>query len=63
MYTYQYVITNNDDIFINAFCNTLNRENLNRELLVVEDGGSCYFQINYNLKTGIFSKLSVNGEA
>ena len=62
-YSYQYTAKNNNNIYINAFCNKWSRENLNKELLVIKDGGSCYFQINYNQKTGQFTELRINGEA
>ena len=62
--TYNYQYTNEGtNIYINAFCETWGRKNLNKELLIVRDGGSCYFQIHYNYKTEMFSKLNVNGEA
>lgn len=63
MYSYQYMKENSNSIYINAFCNIWNRKKLNKELQIVEDGGSCYFGINYNLKTGQFYKLNINGEA
>lgn len=63
MYTYQYTSKNKNRIYINALCNTWNRKNLNKELLLVRDGGSCYFKIYYNLNNKQFSELYVNGDA
>lgn len=62
-YTFQYKAINNEEIFINALCDTFDRKELHKEVIVVFDGGSCFFQIQYNQKTGNFSKLRVNGEA
>lgn len=60
-YKYQYT-KEGEKIYINAFCDSWEKRNLNNELVIVKDGGSCYFRINYNLKTEKFSKLYVNGE-
>ena len=62
-YTYQYKAINNKEIYINALCDTFGEKSLHKEFVMVDDGGSCFFQINYNFKTGKFSKLQVNGEA
>ena len=62
-YTYQYKAVNNQEIYINALCDTFGEKSLHKEFVMVDDGGSCFFQISYNIKTGQFSKLQVNGEA
>ena len=62
-YTFQYKATSSEEIYINALCDTFERKDLHKELVMVFDGGSCFFQINYNLKTGKFYELQVNGEA
>jgi hypothetical protein len=31
--------------------------------VVVEDGGACYFQVEYDVESQRFSRLSVNGYA
>jgi hypothetical protein len=31
--------------------------------VIVDDGGDCYFQVEYDVKTGTFRNLMVNGEA
>lgn len=62
-YSYQYLDKGDNVIYINAFCDTWGRENLKTDLLLVEDGGSCYFQISYSRITKTFSGLSINGEA
>jgi hypothetical protein len=49
-------------IYGNYFCNS---EGINwrQELVIVEDGGECYFQVEYDVESGLFIKLLVNGEA
>jgi hypothetical protein len=32
-------------------------------LIFVSDGGSCYFELNYEPQSGTFSDLSIHGEA
>ena len=61
-YTYQYQAINSEIMSINTLCETYGKT-LNTNFILVLDGGSCYFQINYNYKTGVFSELQVNGEA
>ena len=49
-------------IFINCVCSTLNMDWQNTKIFV-EDGGDCYFQIKFDLETGTFFDLNINGEA
>jgi hypothetical protein len=49
-------------IFANFFCNALHYDWTNQEV-VVDDGGDCYFQIHYDVETGTFFDLRVNGNA
>ena len=49
-------------VFANFFCNALHYDWLHQQV-VVEDGGDCYFQIRYDVKTGTLSDLHVNGSA
>ena len=49
-------------IFANFFCNALNYDWTDQKV-VVHDGGDCYFQIQYDVETGTFSDLYVNGSA
>jgi len=62
-YNYQYQVLGNNIYKVNAFCNALGAANISENYIVVDDGGSCYFEIEYNSSTKIFSKLYVNGEA
>ncbi len=63
IYTYQYKVVTSEEMHINALCDTWGQKDLHKEFVMVFDGGACYFQIKYNLKTGEFSNLEVNGEA
>jgi uridine kinase len=63
-YTYQYKTINENELLINALCYAeYSKEELTRNFVMVDDGGSCYFQATYNFKTHTFVKLVVNGEA
>jgi hypothetical protein len=62
-YIYQYKTINDKELYINSLCSNIFKADLTQEFLVVYDGGSCYFQATYNLKTNTFVKLEVNGES
>ncbi|MDH3763449.1 MAG: hypothetical protein OEU50_20935 [Gammaproteobacteria bacterium] len=64
-YTYQYKAVDESRMKIFALCETFDfdSESLRKEFIVVMDGGSCFFDIEYNYKTGVFSRLHVNGGA
>lgn len=49
-------------IYANFFCDAYSGE-WREELVLVSDGGDCFFQVKYNVATGEFYDLSVNGEA
>jgi len=50
-------------IFINALCDRSDRERLDKEIIVIFDGGSCFFNLKYDpLRKGFFD-LFINGEA
>ena len=49
-------------IYGNYFCKS-GSVNLRQELVIVEDGGECYFQVEYDVESNSFSKLLVNGES
>lgn len=49
-------------IFVNFFCNALHYDWTYQEV-IVDDGGDCYFQIQYDVETGTFFDLYVNGSA
>lgn len=50
-------------IYVNAVCGHGGNYDWRNELIGVEDGGDCYFQVVYNFETGEFSELIVNGQA
>lgn len=49
-------------IYGNYFC-TSGSKNWRRELVIVLDGGDCYFQVEYDVDIESFTSLWVNGEA
>ena len=57
-------LTRNGSHIINGnyFCNNLSI-NWRQDLVIVDDGGDCYFQVEYNVDRGMFIMLMVNGEA
>lgn len=76
IYRYQYKFISESVILINALCLQSPQgeadlgaypgpttEELKNELYQVHDGGSCFFNIKYNLKNGHFHSLYVNGRA
>lgn len=65
-YTRQYVgllINEQRVIYTNFFCNPLDHDNWQREYVLVMDGGSCYFEIKYDVETGELYGLSIHGES
>jgi hypothetical protein len=67
-YTYQYqgksYVLGTRYVFVNAFCHTSRDDNQMRtEWVEVFDGGTCYFQVEYDVKAKQLRKLQVNGEA
>lgn len=64
-YTRQYVgiITGEREaILVNAFCDDLGIDWRTTPVAVL-DGGDCFFQVTYDIASGAFSDLMVNGEA
>jgi hypothetical protein len=62
-YTFQFQLTDTDTVRINAMCQVDNLKELSKYFVLVDDGGSCYFELTYNIKTQNFSNLYVNGFA
>jgi hypothetical protein len=65
-YKRQYVATINSkgekEIWVNLFCDTYN-SNWKKEILVVFDGGNCFFNVKLNLKKKKYFELIINGVA
>jgi len=49
-------------VFVNAFCTPPPPEP-ERDMVIVLDGGSCYFTVKYAPETSQFYDLQINGEA
>lgn len=49
-------------IAVNFFCDAHGVE-WQHHIVFVTDGGSCYFEVKYNIATGEFFDLSIHGEA
>ena len=66
-YKRQYVpIINNEgqkEVWINFFCDDLGTKNWKTTLVLVEDGGSCYYTIKINLTTKTYYALAINYDA
>ena len=75
-YRFQYQYISKSVVFINAICLPFPKPNsdpgvfpgptteiLKKEIYEVMDGGSCFFNVEYNIESGTFTSLSVNGEA
>jgi hypothetical protein len=50
-------------IFINALCGQRDRSRLDKEMVIIFDGGSCYFNVKYDPTRKRFFHLFINGEA
>lgn len=48
------------EVWVNCFCSDSDKS-WRTEILLVDDGGPCYFNFKANLATGIVYDLSVNG--
>jgi hypothetical protein len=64
-YKRQYVVVKNSkgekEVWINCLCSE--RKNWRRELIVVRDGGNCYFNLKINLTKKKYYELGVNEDA
>lgn len=50
-------------VFINAFCVSDSTHQLSKQLVLVLDGGTCFFNVKYDPKKKQFFELLINGEA
>ncbi|WP_340064426.1 hypothetical protein [Ascidiimonas aurantiaca] len=51
------------EIWINFFCNDWESDDWKKDLMIVHDGGNCYFNIKVNLTNKTYSELRINGYA
>ena len=49
-------------IYGNFFCDN-GGVDWRQKFLFMIDGGECYFQVEYDVESGLFIKLRINGEA
>ena len=49
-------------VWVNCLCHTSSK-NLKKGILIVNDGGNCFFNVKINLTTKTFYQLAVNGDA
>jgi hypothetical protein len=50
------------EVWVNCFCNDFDK-NWRRDMVIVQDGGNCYFSLIINLVTKKISRFIVNGDA
>ena len=48
-------------VFVNGFCHVFGSERLDKEFILMLDGGPCYFSLEYDPSTRKFSSLRFNG--
>ncbi len=51
------------EVWVNCFCHNWDNNKWKKEILMVHDGGNCYFNFKLNLASKKFYDLTVNGEA
>lgn len=51
------------EVWVNCFCDTWGGDEWKNEIMMVDDGGNCYFNFRINLATKTFYDLGVNGVA
>lgn len=65
-YRFQFISVINDknekEIWVNGFCSAGSLD-WTKHLIVVEDGGKCYFNIYVNLSKNSYDRFMVNGDA
>lgn len=58
-----YKVANGDEMIYASFFCDIPLAELRKRWVEVMDGGDCYFQVRYNVTTGVPESLQVNGEA
>lgn len=50
-------------VFVNAFCINNSTRQPSKQMILVLDGGTCFFNVKYDPKNNQFFELLINGEA
>jgi hypothetical protein len=50
-------------VLVNSFCVNDSRRQLNKQMVLILDGGTCFFNVKYDPKKNQFFELLINGEA
>jgi len=50
-------------IFVNSFCDWKDDGFWRDRLIIVKDGGTCFFKVRYDVSSSRFDQLQINGEA
>jgi len=50
-------------IFVNSFCRWKEDGFWRDTMIIVNDGGTCYFRVRYDVSNSRFEQLEINGEA
>lgn len=51
------------EVWVNFFCSDWGNDNWKNDIMMVHDGGNCYFNLKVNLTNKTYSELSINGYA
>jgi hypothetical protein len=67
MYYRQYIVVKNlkgeKEVWVNCFCTVQNMDYWKKQVVFVDDGGNCFFNVRINLSKRTFTDFIVNGEA
>jgi hypothetical protein len=67
MYYRQYIVVKNlkgeKEVWVNCFCTVQNMDYWKKQVVFVDDGGNCFFNVRINLTKRTFTDFIVNGEA
>ena len=50
-------------LYMNFFCHNFKADDWKNSPVIVMDGGDCFFRLWYDIASGTFSRLNINGEA
>lgn len=66
-YKFQFVPVVNDkgakEVWVNGFCDNFGSDDWRKHVMIVEDGGKCFFNLKVSLPAGKFYAFQVNGYA